>query len=86
MVVGSPTDLERLRAVLAALDGRPVPPRRVRVGDIEVEFLPSPAGDAHASQAGDESEAEHVETDRERQEREQREYEAGMYGASEGAN
>ena len=77
--MGSSDDVERLRSVLALCNERATPPRRVRVGDIEVEFgpVPPPAGEAHSSP---------TETDKERLEREQREFEAIMYAASEGAD
>lgn len=77
--MGSSDDLDRLRAVLVLCNERATPPRRVVVGDIEVEFgsFPPPAGEAHTSP---------VETDKERLEREHREFEAIMYAASEGAD
>lgn len=74
--VGIPDDLDRFRGLLALLDEHGLVPRRVAVADIEVELCPTPSyesGDVHP-----------IESDREREEREDREYQAIMYAASEG--
>lgn len=86
--MGSPSDLERLSGVLALFQAGPAVLRRVRVGDIEVEFLPpSHPGDAHTTPAGNEdAEPEKYETEDQRKARAESEFESIMYGSAGGGH